>query len=46
MISGDTMSVEERIRQYQVKTNKDNKFDIDLDFGVHYEQSLAKALSI
>ena len=25
---------------------KNSKFDIDLDFGVHYENSLAKILSI
>ena len=40
------MDVIERIKKHQVKTNKNNKFDIDLDFGVHYENSLAKALSI
>ena len=28
------------------KTNKNNKFDIDLDFGVHYEKSLAKTLAM
>ena len=46
MINGGSMDVIERIKKHQVKTNKDNKFDIDLDFGVHYENSLAKALSI
>lgn len=46
MIHGGSMAAAEKLRQYQVKTNKDNKFDIDLDFGVHYEKSLAKILSI
>ena len=46
MINGGVMDVIERIKKHQIKTNKDNKFDIDLDFGVHYENSLAKALSI
>jgi hypothetical protein len=46
MINGGAMDVIERIKKHQVKTNKDNKFDIDLDFGVHYENSLARALSI
>ena len=40
------MDVVERIKKHQVKTNKNNKFDIDLDFGVHYENSLAKILSM
>ena len=46
MIHGGTMSVVERIKKHQIKTNKDNKFDIDLDFGVYYENSLAKILSL
>ena len=46
MINGGAMEAAEKLRKYQVKTNKDNRFDIDLDFGVHYENSLAKILSI
>ena len=46
MIHGGAMAAAEKLRQYQVKTNKDNRFDIDLDFGVGYEKSLAKALSL
>ena len=34
MIHGGAMAAAEKLRQYQVKTNKDNRFDIDLDFGV------------
>ncbi len=39
------MEAEQKLRNYQYN-NRDNKFDIDLDFGVKYENSLAKALSI
>jgi hypothetical protein len=46
MIHGGAMEAAEKLRKYQVKTNKDNRFDIDLDFGVHYEKSLAKILSL
>ena len=40
------MDVVERLKEHQIKTNKDNKFDIDLDFGVYYENSLAKVLAL
>ena len=40
------MDSAEKLREYQVKNNKDNKFDIDLDFGVKYENSLAKILAM
>ena len=44
MINGQAMEAEDKLRKYQNNTN--SKFDIDLDFGVHYENSLAKILSI
>ena len=44
MINGEAMEAEDKLRKYQNNTN--SKFDIDLDFGVHYENSLAKILSI
>ena len=46
MIYGGAMEAAEKLKEYQIKTNKNNKFDIDLDFGVHYENSLAKILSM
>ena len=46
MIYGGAMEAAEKLKEYQVKNNKDNKFDIDLDFGVHYEKSLAKTLAM
>jgi len=46
MINGGAMDSAEKLREYQVKNNKDNKFDIDLDFGVKYENSLAKVLAM
>ena len=46
MINGGAMDSAEKLREYQVKNNKDNKFDIDLDFGVKYENSLAKILAM
>ncbi len=46
MINGGAMEAAEKLREYQVKTNKNNKFDIDLDFGVQYEKSLAKTLAM
>ena len=40
-------NVEERLREYQaLKYNKDNKFDVDLEFGQKFEKSLAKILSV
>ena len=39
--------VEEKLREYQGKNiAKLKKFDIDLNFGVHYEKSLAKILKL
>ena len=46
MIYGGAMEAAEKLREYQIKNNKDSKFDIDLDFGVKYENSLAKVLSM
>jgi|TARA_R110002012_G_scaffold179021_2_gene344442 hypothetical protein len=46
MIYGGAMEAAEKLKEYQVKNNKNNKFDIDLDFGVKYENSLAKILAI
>ena len=46
MIYGGAMEAAEKLKEYQIKTNKNNKFDIDLDFGVKYENSLAKVLSM
>ena len=46
MIYGGSMEATENLKNYQVKSNKDNKFDIDLDFGVKYENSLAKILAM
>ncbi len=42
------MEPAEKLKKYMkdFKTNKNNKFDIDLDFGVHYEKSLAKTLAM
>ena len=37
--------IEDKLRAYQGKNiDKLKKFDIDLDFGLHYEKSLAKLL--
>ena len=39
--------VEERLRDYQaLKYNKNNKFDIDLEFGENFEKSVAKILTL
>ena len=46
MINGGAMDSADKLWEYQVKNNKDNKFDIDLDFGVKYENSLAKILAM
>ena len=48
MIQGGAMESAEKLKKYMkgFKTNKNNKFDIDLDFGVHYEKSLAKTLAM
>lgn len=46
MINGGAMESAQKLKEYQIKTNSNNKFDIDLDFGIHYEKSLAKILSL
>ena len=47
MINVKGVDVIEKIKEYQaLKYNKDNKFDIDLEFGEKFEKSLAKILSI
>ena len=48
MIEVGAMEPAEKLKKYMkdFKTNKNNKFDIDLDFGVHYEKSLAKTLAM
>ena len=39
--------VVEKLKEYQaLKYNKDNKFDVDLEFGEKFEKSFAKILSI
>ena len=39
--------VVDKLKQYQsLKYNKDNKFDVDLEFGEKFEKSFAKILSI
>tara|TARA_R110002051_G_scaffold325708_1_gene430371 strand:- start:2388 stop:2804 length:417 start_codon:yes stop_codon:yes gene_type:complete len=39
--------VTEKLNEYQaLKYNKDNKFDVDLEFGEKFEKSFAKILSI
>lgn len=40
------METAQKLRNYQYENNKDNKFDIDLKFGVQYENSLADILSM
>jgi len=47
MINTGSFMVEEKLRAYQGKNlDKLKKFDIDLDFGLHYEKSLAKILKL
>ena len=47
MINTDKNSAEERLREYQGRNLKElKKFDIDLDFGTQYEQSLANILKL
>lgn len=41
------VDVSEKLNEYQaLKYNKDNKFDVDLEFGKKFEKSFAKILSI
>ena len=41
------VEMEEKLKQYQnIAYNKDNKFDVDLEFGEKFEKSLAKILTL
>ena len=47
MINLKGVDVAEKMKEYQaLKYNKDNKFDIDLEFGEKFEKSLAKILTL
>ena len=47
MINLKGVDVAEKLKEYQtLKYNKDNKFDIDLEFGEKFEKSLAKILTL
>ena len=47
MINTGAFMSEEKLREYQGKNLKElKKFDIDLDFGTQYEQSLANILKL
>ena len=44
---GESAVVIDKLNEYQaLKYNKDNKFDVDLEFGEKFEKSFAKILSI
>jgi|TARA_R110002074_G_scaffold281005_1_gene452278 hypothetical protein len=46
-IKGESNMVVDKLKEYQaLKYNKDNKFDVDLEFGEKFEKSFAKILSI
>ena len=46
-IKGKSTVVIDKLNEYQaLKYNKDNKFDVDLEFGEKFEKSFAKILSI
>ena len=41
------VKMEEKLKEYQnIAYNKDNKFDVDLEFGEKFEKSLAKILTL
>ena len=41
------VEMEEKLKEYQnIAYNKDNKFDVDLEFGEKFEKSLAKILTL
>jgi len=41
------VEMEEKLKAYQnIAYNKDNKFDVDLEFGEKFEKSLAKILTL
>lgn len=47
MINMKGVDAVEKLKEYQnLKYNKDNKFDIDLEFGEKFEKSLAKILTL
>ncbi len=47
MINLKGVDVAEKLKEYQaLKYNKDNKFDVDLEFGEKFEKSLAKILTL
>ena len=47
MIEMKGLDTVEKLKEYQnLKYNKNNKFDIDLEFGEKFEKSLAKILSV
>ena len=47
MINLKGVEMEEKLKAYQnIAYNKDNKFDVDLEFGEKFEKSLAKILTL
>mgnify|MGYP003155057221 CR=1 FL=1 len=47
MIKTKGINVEKKLKDYQnLIYNKDNKFDVDLEFGEKFEQSVAKILTL
>ena len=47
MINMKGVDVAEKLKEYQnLKYNKNNKFDIDLEFGEKFEKSVAKILTL
>ncbi len=47
MIETKGINVEQKLKNYQnLVYNKDNKFDVDLEFGEKFEQSVAKILTL
>ena len=41
------VEMEEKLKEYQnIAYNKDNKFDVDLEFGEKFEKSIAKILTL
>ena len=47
MIEAKGVNIVERLKDYQaLKYNKNNKFDVDLEFGEKFEKSVAKILTL
>ena len=47
MIETKGVDKEKKLKDYQnLKYNKDNKFDVDLEFGEKFEKSVAKILTL